>query len=269
MSSRNRSDRGALVALAMALAAIVLVVYFQQPPKQFDATEYSAQIEKYDNSEVTQLVSNASEFEFFGDTPTQWVMAVFSIAATIISYYAVRLLKSTLDATRDAVKSADDAVDVTKKIGRIQTRAYISVAKIFTDPAQNEGYTGDRFAVMVRVQNFGATPAYDLRVKVESIKDTEKPAFPKFDSGSNGIIGPGVDVSVGTEPFYPQTMVSHGEAKTIDRFVLYYRYRDIFDVTYSGWNMFKIEARDGKPCISQVDSDEKKCPKEDIVAGLS
>ncbi|WP_156029647.1 hypothetical protein [Ancylobacter sp. FA202] len=48
----------------------------------------------------------AGNFIFWGDGLAQWVMAVSSIPAVLLSFWAIILLRRTLDATRDAVSAA-------------------------------------------------------------------------------------------------------------------------------------------------------------------
>ncbi|MGB7433402.1 MAG: hypothetical protein WA921_13130, partial [Ahrensia sp.] len=73
---------------------------------------------------VSPAESGASEFNIWQDSFAQYAMAVFAFAATGISVWAVWLLKNTLEATREAVRAADDAVTETRRIGEAQVRAY-------------------------------------------------------------------------------------------------------------------------------------------------
>lgn len=66
------------------------------------------------------------------------------------------LLVYTLLLTREANKSAREAVEVTRKIGQAQVRAYISVVSIHGQPIPN--HSGTRFTV--RIRNTGASPAF-------------------------------------------------------------------------------------------------------------
>lgn len=60
------------------------------------------------------------------DTLAQWVMAVFGILATALSAWAVVLLQATLEQTREANLAAQQAVEVTRTFGKLQTQAYVS-----------------------------------------------------------------------------------------------------------------------------------------------
>lgn len=88
-----------------------------------------------------------------GDGWAQWAMALTGLLALILSAWAVWLLKRTLDATRAAVKSADDAVEVTRELGEAQIRAYLS--------CRSAKYKFDKNGVFasVEIANTGQSPA--------------------------------------------------------------------------------------------------------------
>lgn len=129
MFGRDRHDRGALVALALALTAIVFIAWIENrphpPSHQVEApnTQNGGGAENGDG----EVVEQAAHFGLFtpADTYAQWIMAALSIVATGISAWAVVLLRDTLQSTRDAVRAADDAVDVTREMGIKQVRAYV------------------------------------------------------------------------------------------------------------------------------------------------
>lgn len=104
------------------------------------------------------------------ESAAQWVMAVISIVATIVSIFAVWLLKGTLAATRDAVKSADAAVEVTREMGRIQVRAYLSNIAPNWDTVIDY-HSGDMTGICFfpRTKNAGASPA-DIKVLFSGIR---------------------------------------------------------------------------------------------------
>lgn len=108
---------------------------------------------EHDGSAAEDSQEDVSQYLIFGESWAQWVIAAASIAALFLSGWAVWLVYKTLNATRDAVKSADDAVDVTRDIGKAQLRAYLSC-------------TGGKFSIVndlcvlnVYVRNFGQSPA--------------------------------------------------------------------------------------------------------------
>ena len=62
------------------------------------------------------------------DTLAQWIMAIFGAIAPALSAWAVVLLNRTLLQTEIATQATLAAVDVTEKMGRLQTQAYVSFA---------------------------------------------------------------------------------------------------------------------------------------------
>lgn len=90
---------------------------------------------------------------FWGDGIAQWVMAITGIGALGLSGWAVWLLKGTLDATRDAVRAADDAVTETRRIGEAQVRAYLS--------CEGGSYrvAPDSLTCTIKLRNHGQSPA--------------------------------------------------------------------------------------------------------------
>lgn len=96
------------------------------------------------------------------DTLAQWIMAAFAVFATGVSILAVVLLDQTLTATRNAVKSADDAVEVTREMGQVQSRAYVSAKDGMVTGFSREGPV----EVVVSIANTGNTPARRVRCQM-------------------------------------------------------------------------------------------------------
>lgn len=59
-------------------------------------------------------------------TYAKWLLAL-SVFTTVVTAFGVWFVKITLDETRKAVKSADDAVGATREIGEAQIRPYLSI----------------------------------------------------------------------------------------------------------------------------------------------
>jgi hypothetical protein len=111
---------------------------------------------------VTIPVAAVDRFSPWRDSYAQWLMMIFSLGALGVSYWAVRLLNDTLQATREAVRSAEDAVDVTRNIGEAQVRAYVMCSKceVFLGGADN------RPLAIVEIKNSGQSPAAAVQTKV-------------------------------------------------------------------------------------------------------
>lgn len=163
MSDGNRHHRYALVALLAALTAIVLAAWISSrsgdPADRQVGQPPPPGIQQYQNEDVTRIVAAIRDFDPWEDTFAQWIMAVFAIAATGVSIWAVRLLRDTLQATQEAVRAADDAVVVTREIGQAQVRAYLTIEKAtFEADAMSVGIT-------IWVKNVGQSPSQRCRVK--------------------------------------------------------------------------------------------------------
>lgn len=161
MSGSDRGDRPALVVLGLLVASIVFVsllgVWGRHEAEHAsrcyaDAGSNQEQIKEYNPV-------CPDEHMFFGDGYAQWIMAVFSAVATGASIWAVILLKDTLAATRDAVRAADDAVEVTREMGRRQMRAYVEASS----PTVFDFAVGRAPYIRYRPQNAGQTPAKQFR----------------------------------------------------------------------------------------------------------
>lgn len=90
------------------------------------------------------------------DTLAQWLMAVFSILAVLVSGLAVYWVKKTYDAT---VEMAAD----NRAIGQAQSRAYLTVEGVVVMLAP-----GDQFPfIKVVIRNSGQSPARRVRVVIK------------------------------------------------------------------------------------------------------
>lgn len=111
-----------------------------------------------------------------GDGWAQWAMVVLSFFALCVSAWAVWLLKETLKATREAVRSADDAVTTTKEVGQAQVRAYVTINGVSALIDEQ-----NRPKVEVCIRNNGASPAKSVKVIV------------RCDIGPAGVVPDGFD----------------------------------------------------------------------------
>lgn len=144
MCCPSRGEKIALIVLALALVSVIAVVW---------AVNYQTSVSEDQQTAYLGILTLV-------DTVPQWLMAIFSIVATILSAWAVVLLKETLHATREAVRAADDTVAEQRRIGEAQTRAYISVKDVDLTVGIQQ-YTGEPVCVVVRIilGNTGETPA--------------------------------------------------------------------------------------------------------------
>lgn len=166
------SDRGAIFALGLVVGiAVAFAIAFWSFP-WFTYPNYEAVKSITEDGQAPQngqqlLDAYLPTFVSSNDTLAQWLMTLFSFLATVVSVWAVTLLRETLLETRNAVKSADDAVSVTREIGEAQTRAYIEFeAREFIPVFGNPNIdmpTGFRFRLIIK--NSGQTPAHLIRAQ--------------------------------------------------------------------------------------------------------
>ena len=164
MFGRDRSDRGALVALGMALLAIFLVSMITEPKQQITQTVASqgkqAEQGQDANQDAPTHVSD-NDWHVWGDSWAQWLMAVFAVGATLVSLYAVFLLKDTLDANRDAVAEATKANKIARENAVNDLRPWIAVmdatlsSDVRVEPNNFRLHCGIKF----RLKNVGKSPA--------------------------------------------------------------------------------------------------------------
>ncbi len=184
MSQRNRSDRLALVALAIIVAGAVLAAFFglvEQAQRQtYREPTNSAASNEYRDSK-----------EWWEDTLPQWLMAVFAVTATGVGVWTILLLRDTLAATRKGNK-------ITRNSAERQLRAYVDVRPGGVKDADGPG---DAMG-FVSIINVGHIPATDVRTLVKiSIGAKGRSSFDQADATNTiGSLQPGAEIRQGSEP---------------------------------------------------------------------
>lgn len=145
MSDSSRRDRYALVALALILSAVAVVAVFEIGLRHYAVAD--------------ELVD--SQFQLFGDTPAQWVMAVFAVLATAVSWRAVVLVRKTWEEARRTAEAADESNRTARQIGEAQTRAYVTPVNC----KMRRVVVGQRPLARVVFENSGVTPATNVTVR--------------------------------------------------------------------------------------------------------
>ena len=112
-----------------------------------------------------------------GDTLAQWVMAIFGIAATFISVYAVVLLKRTLSATRETLTAANNTLQA--------ERAWMISPKYEIGILKNCDIGGIIVKQSISFQflfsNTGRSPAIDTEVYINYKIVRQEDGIPFFD----------------------------------------------------------------------------------------
>ncbi|MGN6144415.1 MAG: hypothetical protein ACTHOP_12580 [Mesorhizobium sp.] len=154
MFDRDRRDRNALLALAIAMAAIVIISFFgfiEQSQRKYDKEKGS--------------VEYKGEYNPWQDSWPQWSMAVFSGFATLASIWALFFLKGTLDRMAEA-----------NQIMAEDRRPWIGISLVPFDKGID--FEGDRLAIkfMLKLHNYGRSPAKDVVVSYQfHVLDSRSP----------------------------------------------------------------------------------------------
>lgn len=90
------------------------------------------------------------------DTLAQWIMALFTIAAALISYRAVVLVSRTLKANTDAVAEAREGNRIAQETALRQLRAYVQIGDVRIENFR----VGEDPVLICTGRNFGQTPAF-------------------------------------------------------------------------------------------------------------
>lgn len=169
------------------------------------------------------------------DTLAQWVMAFFSIAATGVSYLAVRLVGATLELNRTATAAAVDAAESAKR--SVETdRAWLvfDSFQVVNLNSSNQPVGMPGLGVIIRWRNAGKTPATraDLFVNFTATSAVGIPSFSIEDGlfdNSHNVVGPG---SVAEGPIQKiDGVTAELIRKNLARLHVYSRveYRDLFN----------------------------------------
>lgn len=202
MPRGDRDQRFALIALLAALVAIVLVAWFGQPSDGQAGQPSTAQIELAQQDEVGRLVAALREFNLWQDTFPQWLMAVFTAAATGVSLYAVRLVRDTLELNRKATEAAVAAATVARDALGAERAWFVVDAFDIADISMSNmfgRFIKEGMGITVQWKNVGRSPAAKVCIRVASQLVTEStttaPTFslepPTAEDIGSGVIGPG------------------------------------------------------------------------------
>ena len=131
-----------------------------------------------------------------------WVV-LMSGGTMLVTAVGIFYVRETLEATRLAVKSADEAVAETRRIGEAQVRAYLSYDIDVTSIRSDEPWE-----IVVVLENVGQSPARNVRVgaagallDIESIK---RPCADMVSFVDGAKLNP-VTISVGKQETFPIT----------------------------------------------------------------
>ena len=171
------------------------------------------------------------------DTLAQWIMAILGLIAVGISYWAVRLLKSTLEETARVSSETAKSVIHLQKSTELQNRPWVNVSK-----TEVWRIGASVAALNVVLTNTGQTPARNLRIYASfawqhSPEGEFVPVETDLPNGS-AVLMRDQEHSFGLKlaiPNAPQSQVK----ELVLRVSIYATYQDIFQkkrrTLYSGW----------------------------------
>lgn len=166
-------------------------------------------------------------------------------AATVgLTLIGVVLIWRTLRHTRTAAIAARDAVDeawrateaaektlaVTQKTRQHELRAYVVVSK--AEPVRAENHVIGVYGVL---KNTGQTPAYNMKMIINTGPEDVEPPIPSFTGDAHGVLGAGIQARTAA------IELAHLRAEPRKLIQVAYAYEDIFGQTYIGTAIFRPE----------------------------
>lgn len=166
MSDGYRNGAFALGLVLGAGAALNLFLWLDyQSHHQADQAAYAQNDPDY--SEVgTYWDGMIGTFVSPSDTLAQWIMAAFTIAATVVLVFTLRSANKTNAAAIDAAQAAIDA----NKILRNEQRPWVTIDRDIRCEFSDHNATHCRFAWNFNFINKGKTPAYNISRNIKIIK---------------------------------------------------------------------------------------------------
>lgn len=157
MLRTSRRDRYSSLVLIAILFAIVAVTWITNSPPE-NSIEYptatNAQNGQQDN--VTQPVS--AVYNPWRDSYAQWLVAITSLAAVIVSIGAVFLVRDTLRENRKATKAAESAVAEARRASDAQLRPFIVYDSVKISVLTVENDSSKLMQLDISFRNCGLSP---------------------------------------------------------------------------------------------------------------
>lgn len=263
MSSDDKRHRYALIALVASFITFIFLAWLSQPTNNEIRSANYEHSQKSGQDDITRLISAITHFSPWEETHAQWLVAIFSTVGVGVSVWAVILVRDTLSETRKAVKAADDAVIVTREMGKDQSRAYVHV-----DRAELRWGDDQAIAPSFRlyVVNTGHTPAkwfaykgevftrkLDEDGRVIDLRKFSQNPVPERDFVRWNALGPGKELSFNIDPITIEDVrETYGKKDVSLEVAGVLRYCTFFDEIFESefWFMLK------RPPIFKFDNTE-------------
>lgn len=157
MSDSSRQDRGALVALVLILSTVVFLAVLEATTRHYGGLEQRGPLPNgAQNPQRAEPPQGGPEFQLFGDTMAQWLMAIFSIVATGVSWRAVVLVRKTWEETK---RTADAAVEANFAAQRTWLKLTVTAAESVRVWADSNGDLRLIGGVRLEAKNIGNIPS--------------------------------------------------------------------------------------------------------------
>jgi len=167
----HRSDRHALLVLALLSASLAFNSVIGLVSRYYPAANppaFSSNV--IGQHEEGSVPVGGEDGHVLGDSLAQWIMAVFTIAGTVISVVAVRLVNDTLKTNKAATNAATEANRTARDIGTAQVRAYVGLVGL-------QGTTNldgrPSIELSLSMNNAGTTPARRVSYRVWMVRVDE------------------------------------------------------------------------------------------------
>lgn len=172
MSQRNRDFADQLVTLFVVAFFVFAAIYFVG--KEFDAFGYAdSGREHHEKSDDWRIFGFVFER---ADTVAQWVVMFFTIIAAGLLWGTLREANKTNAYAISAANAAIEANEISRLVGKVQSRAYIHADKINhgMNAVSNKDGSNLRVQIELVAKNSGSTPAYNIEALYDiAISDDE------------------------------------------------------------------------------------------------
>lgn len=132
----SRGDRGAVFAFGLGVGTAIALFFFVWAFPWFSDPTQSAGYDCAGDQQCAEQYQNQNDPHFWvrpfygwlfaEDSLAQWLMAAFGVVATGVSFWAVIIVRDTLELNRISTDAAVSAVKVTRRIGEAGLRAYVN-----------------------------------------------------------------------------------------------------------------------------------------------
>lgn len=225
--------------MLLAIVLLAPIAYFEEA-KRNAGNRPSSYAHSSESDEGDSAQSTFADGWRIGDTYPQWIMAIFTVTAAGISFWAIGLLRDTLSETRRTANAALDANNTAREIGEAQVRAYVgiisgSVMLVHGKPNMTDQRL--RPVLTINVKNYGRSPA--LRFQWAVSARYYPPLHSEF-LGSLDFAPESWGRDIGVDEQKPFTTnlgsapLDEGHMRTLAAqefhmdFVVRYRFRDVF-----------------------------------------